>query len=70
VVDVKKSIILKRAIHAPVYYQTHCGNSLLMDFFGNQDAARRKTGILIVYFLLAIICMIGALYTVVVLACS
>lgn len=41
-----------------------------MDFFGNQDAARRKTGILIVYFLLAIICMIGALYTVVVLACS
>jgi len=41
-----------------------------MDFFGNQNAARHKTGILIVYFLLAVTCMIGALYAVVVLVCS
>jgi Zn-dependent protease with chaperone function len=33
-----------------------------MDFFGSQDAARRKTGILVVYFVVAVVLMILTLY--------
>jgi Zn-dependent protease with chaperone function len=33
-----------------------------MDFFGCQDAARRKTGILVVYFVIAVVLMILTLY--------
>ncbi len=39
-----------------------------MDFFASQDLARRKTKWLIIYFVLAIICMIAGIYLVVVLA--
>ena len=35
-----------------------------MDFFGSQDAARRKTGILVVYFVIAVALMIVTLYVV------
>lgn len=37
-----------------------------MDFFERQDTARRKTGLLTVYFMLAVVLMIVALYLVVV----
>lgn len=39
-----------------------------MDFFGSQDAARRKTGILVFYFVVAVVLMILTLYVVVVVA--
>ncbi len=35
-----------------------------MDFFGHQDAARRKSGLLVFYFIMAVIMMIAALYLV------
>ncbi|WP_161602434.1 M48 family metallopeptidase [Tautonia marina] len=35
-----------------------------MDFFEHQETARRKTGLLIVYFLLAVVAIIGAIYLV------
>lgn len=37
-----------------------------MDFFGSQDAARRKTGYLVVYFVIAVVLMILTLYIAVV----
>src|SRR5262245_24547779 len=37
-----------------------------MDFFDRQDAARRKTTLLVVYFVLAVVLMILALYAVIV----
>ena len=40
-----------------------------MDFFRSQDAARRKTGILVVYFIIAVALMIVTLYVVAVGAC-
>lgn len=39
-----------------------------MDFFESQDVARRKTGLLIVYFAAAVVLMIASLYAVVVFA--
>ena len=33
-----------------------------MDFFGSQEAARRKTGVLVVYFFIAVVLMILTLY--------
>ena len=33
-----------------------------MDFFASQDAARRKTGMLLLYFSLAVILIIVAIY--------
>lgn len=39
-----------------------------MDFFQSQDVARRKTGLLIVYFAAAVVLMIAALYAAVVFA--
>jgi Zn-dependent protease with chaperone function len=39
-----------------------------MDFFQHQDAARRKTGLLVVYFSLALVMMVTVLYAVVVAA--
>ncbi len=41
-----------------------------MDFFGNQEAARRKTGILIAYFAAAVASMVAGLYFVAVAAFS
>lgn len=38
-----------------------------MDFFGSQDAARRKTGMLVAYFCIAVVLMILTLYAVAVL---
>ena len=34
-----------------------------MDFFEHQDKARRNTGLLILYFGLAVLCIFGALFT-------
>lgn len=41
-----------------------------MDFFGSQEAARRRTGLLIFYFVIAVVLMILTLYTVAVVALS
>lgn len=38
------------------------GTLIRMDFFQSQDVARRKTGLLIVYFAAAVVLMIAALY--------
>jgi hypothetical protein len=38
-----------------------------MDFFEQQDTARRKTGLLVFYFVLAVVLMITAVYTAAVL---
>ena len=37
-----------------------------MDFFEHQEQARRKTGLLIFYFILALLGIIGATYTLVI----
>ena len=39
-----------------------------MDFFASQDLARRKTKWLVVYFVLAVVCMIVGIYAVVIIA--